>query len=373
MSLTLLNSNQDVRQWIAPLKLSYSEVCEKFGIDIKNDRRNAFFWNMMLGKNIIINDDLLSWCGYTGDYRNMKTNFMSLLKKNPHFKYEEIDDASFRKKRYIVLDTLHFESLLMQMRSRKAQEIRELYSFLKYISMQYMKYEKYFEEYRNELISAQNNQLTQSVHELKDLVLLVKSNADREIERAEQERLKAEEERRQAEKRHLTVSTKLDIIRKRIRTEVVDQLRTEIAPLVAPLPINRKKDRCLALIGVIPNREWYIVRRQRESFEKAICVFMKRNPNANLVKRWRGLAHSIDIGNCIKLRMRNLKWFARGNILRIVDDASDATAIVVYSDQDIVDAINAILEENCAIQLSEKTERLLNTSSESSQSDIFEL
>ncbi|CAH0717180.1 unnamed protein product, partial [Brenthis ino] len=64
MSSSLLKSEQDVRKWIITLKLSYGEVCEKFGIDINNDRRNAFFWNMMLDKKIIINEELLSWCGY---------------------------------------------------------------------------------------------------------------------------------------------------------------------------------------------------------------------------------------------------------------------------------------------------------------------
>ncbi|CAH2109114.1 unnamed protein product [Euphydryas editha] len=200
MALILLKSQQDVRKWVSPLKLSYSEVCRKFGIDIENDRRNAFFWNMMLDNMLVVNDDLLSWCGYSGEYKTMKNHFLSLFKKNPQFLYDEIEDTECRRKRYIVMDTMDFESLLMQMRSRKAQEIRELYSLLKYISMQYVKYEKYYEEHRDEIISQQNNQLTQSVHELKDLVLQVKFNADREIE-------KTEEKRRKAEKRHSTVST----------------------------------------------------------------------------------------------------------------------------------------------------------------------
>ncbi|CAH0717174.1 unnamed protein product, partial [Brenthis ino] len=324
MSLSLLKSEQDVRKWIITLKLSYGEVCEKFGIDINNDRRNAFFWNMMLDKKIIINEELLSWCSY----------------------------YVYRKKRYIVMNTMDFESLLMQMRSRKAQEIRELYSFLKHISMQYMKYEKYYEEHRNELISMQNNQLTQSVRELKDLMLQV-----------EQERLKAEEERQLAEQRHLKVSAKLDTIRNRIRTEVVDRLRTEIAPLVAPPPINRHKDRCLALICISPARERYIVRRQRESFNKAIQAVLKKNPLAKLVKEWHGLAHSVDVGNCVKSQLRNLKWLARGNILRSERDEESTDANNIYSNDDIVNTIDEILSKNSALQLSDQ----LNGSLEYSQ------
>ncbi|CAH0717184.1 unnamed protein product, partial [Brenthis ino] len=358
MSLSL-KSEQDVKKWISPQKLSCSEVCRKFGIDIEKDKRNAFFWNMMLNKEISINDDLLSWCGYSGEYKNMKTHFLSLLKKNPQCVYNEIDDPVYRKKRYIVMNTMDFESLLMQMRSRKAQEIRELYSFLKHISMQYMKYEKYYEEHRNELISMQNNQLTQSVRELKDLMLQVKSTADKKIERAEQERLKAEEERQLAEQRHLKVSAKLDTI----RTEVVDRLRTEIAPLVAPPPINRHKDRCLALICISPAREWYIVRRQRESFNKAIQAVLKKNPLAKLVKEWHGLAHSVDVGNCVKSQLRNLKWLARGNILRSERDEESTDANNIYSNDDIVNTIDEILSKNSALQLSDQ----LNGSLEYSQ------
>lgn len=286
------------------------------------------------------------------------------------------------------MNTMDFESLLMQMRSRKAQEIRELYSVLKHVSTQYIKYEKYYEEHRNEMLSTQNNQLAQSVHELKDLVLQVKSKADKEIEKAEQERLKVEQERQKAEKRHVavygkleqerqkaeqerlkaeqerqiaeqrhtTVSGKLDTIRKRIRTEVVDRLRTEIAPLVSPQPINRDKERCLGLICITPRHEWYIVRRQRESFNKAINAVLRKNQNAVLVKEWCPLAHSVDIGNCVKLRLRNLKWLARGNILRCEDAATSK-----YSDDDLVETINAILDDNSALKLSDQAETMIKS------------
>lgn len=130
---------------VTSVKLSYSEVCEKFGIDIDGDKRNAFFWNMTMDKKLKVTEDLLSWCGYSGEYKTMKTNFLSLVKKNPQITYDEIKDSVVTKKRYVVLDPLDFESLLMQMRSPKAAEVRELYSYLKHISVQYMKYEKKFE------------------------------------------------------------------------------------------------------------------------------------------------------------------------------------------------------------------------------------
>lgn len=369
----------DVRSWISPLKLSYTEVCMKYKVDIVGDRKNAFFWNIMLDKKIVMGDDLLSWCGYSGDYKHMKTHFLALLKKNSHIQYTEIEDVNYRKKRYIVMDPLDFESLLMQMRSRKAQEIRELYSFLKHISIQYTKYEKYYEEHRNELISHQNNQLTQSVYELKDLVLRVKDTADKEIERAEIERKRAEEERKQAEeerkraedryveeqkerakaeKRHCEVSDKLNGITKRIRSEVVDRLRNDIAPMVSPAPINPNKERCLGLINITPTCEWYIVRRQRESFNKAVAAILRKYPQALLIKEWHGVPHAVDIGNSLKLRLRNIKWMARGNTLRV--DDKDNEMSITYSNEDLIRSIEDILRDNAAMELSRHAQEIID-------------
>lgn len=337
-SLSLMKKPVDVTQWLSPLKLSYTDVCSKFGIDVINDHRNAFFWNMMLDKKLVVNNDLLDWCGYSGEYKTKKLAFISLLKKNPHILYQEIQDQIVTKKRYVVMEPLDFESILMQMRSRKAQEIRELYSFLKHISIQYMKYEKYYEEHRNEVMSHQNNQLTQSVHELKDLVLQVKHNADEEIERAE--------------KRHLEVTDKLTTIKKRIRTEVVDRLRTDIAPLVSPTPINLNKERCLGLICVKPRREWYIIRRQRETFKKAVETVIRKN-GGFLAREWHAVPHAVDIGNALKQRLRNLKWMARGNILRV--DNGEAN----YSNDQLIYNIEAIIRDNAAIELSKDAEKII--------------
>ena len=113
---------------------------------MENDKRNAFFWNLAKNEKVLINGDLLSWCGYSGEYKNMKSNFLSLLKKNPQFAYSEIEDLNYRKKRYIVMNSMDFESLLMQMRSAKAFEVRKLYSILKYIVTEYSKYETRFDQ-----------------------------------------------------------------------------------------------------------------------------------------------------------------------------------------------------------------------------------
>lgn len=248
-----------------------------------------------------------------------------------------------------------YDALASLRGSYSVEACDKFYSFLKHISIEYMKFKKYYEEHR---IGSSNDlppdQLAKSLHELKELVLEIKANTDKEIKRAEDERLKMAEERRRTEKRHLKVSIALATLTKRIRTTVVDQACAErVAQQPGAHPYNyimmgnRSKDRCLALICMQFEREWYIVRRQRESFKKAIAAILNKHPRtATLVKEWHGLAHSVDVGTCVKLRLCNLKWLARRNILRI-DEA--AASEVVYSNDDIVNVVEEILTEKGAL------------------------
>jgi len=87
--------DSDVSMWSNNLvKISVNEVCEKFGIDIQNDRRNLFFWKIQLDKKVIVTDELLIWLGYTSArYCNRKQQFFHLLKKNPHVLYDEVSET----------------------------------------------------------------------------------------------------------------------------------------------------------------------------------------------------------------------------------------------------------------------------------------
>lgn len=337
----LLKKQIDVRTWISPIKLSYTEVCKKFGIDILNDRRNSFFWNLLSNDKIIINDEVLDWCGYSGEYRTKKTNFSHLLKKNNHILYNEIRDEKNQRKYYFVLEPLDFESLLMQMRSPKAREIRELYSYLKYISTQYTRYEKYYEEHSKEILMGQNKQLMKTI--------------DKYEQRAEASEKLQEKMSNKLDR----LENKIDDFKTNINTSVVDPLRDNVSPLVAPEPINAKKERCLALINTKPGYEWYIVRRQRESFNSAIGKILKKydKERPTVVKRWYKISHSVDVGNSLKNRLRNLRWLARGNILRAIDQNAGGPT---YSNETLVREIEDILENNIATKLSGVTEKLIN-------------
>nr|WIE95413.1 hypothetical protein [Microctonus hyperodae filamentous virus] len=201
----------DVSTWSGTnslVKLTLNEVCLKLGLDIINDRRNAFFWNIQLHQRVVINEDLLDWLGYRGNYHIKKNAITKLLKKNPHIQYNEISDDHNVQRKYYVLDAIDFESLLMLMRTERIMELRHLFSLTKFIVTKYCEYERYHEKHMGELLKHQNTALTQSVQELKSLVMTVKeqgnereAKAQEERRRAEEREARAEEERRRAEER----------------------------------------------------------------------------------------------------------------------------------------------------------------------------
>lgn len=112
--------------------LSFVKFCLQFGIDLENDKRNAFFWNTRGDKEILISPEVLRWCGYSGPNNVKKQTFLRLLNKNIHMKYHKV-------KGLIQMNYLDFESLIMQMKSSKAIEIREIFSRMKYISELYIR------------------------------------------------------------------------------------------------------------------------------------------------------------------------------------------------------------------------------------------
>lgn len=275
---------------------TYLEVCMEYGVDVENDKRNRFLWNFNLQKQLIVNNDLLEWCGYSGVFKHMKSGFKKLLKKNKHISYTEIPDPTITKKKYVVLNSSDFVSLLIQMRNTKAKEIHEMLT----------RYEKFKEQTRRKIAE-------------------------------EQHRLVAEKYKI-ARKRHADVAEALGGIKRQL---------INIAPRVAPAPINMKKHRQIALICISTGREWYIIRRQREGFNHAVKQILQQFPGSYMIKLWEDVAHSIDIGNVLKQRLRWLKWMARGNTLRV--EQSDIT----YTDRELVDEIDSILLNNPALYLSE--------------------
>lgn len=138
--------------WVTDIKLTPSEVCVKFGIDL-DDSTNAFWWSIVTSKQIIVTDEFLDMCGYGGSNLCKRASFKSLVRKN-NIEYYKILQPVNTKQQLIAINTSDFEFLLMQMRN--SRNIKKLYFFLRDIYMMYIKYEYYFELYTNKKLSEAN-------------------------------------------------------------------------------------------------------------------------------------------------------------------------------------------------------------------------
>lgn len=168
MDLLRIVRETDVYTWIVKspqVKLSLADICIYFGIDIEHDVRNRIFWNIQLSKKVVVDEMLLDYIGYTGlTYKCKKNAFRKLLLKNTHICYEEITE-DFGKKLYVV-NAMDFETLLMQMRTLKIAEVRELFTLMKCITAKYCEYEKLFEEHKNKLLLVQNSKMMATMQEM---------------------------------------------------------------------------------------------------------------------------------------------------------------------------------------------------------------
>lgn len=261
----------DVRYlaYTSPSKLSISEFCQKFQLDIENDPRNKFFWNFHSNNIIVVDDVFLTYLGYKGLYNRKKVGFFKLLKKNPQINYTEVADTKDVRKKHIVLDIIDMETLMTQMRTEKCVEIRKLLSSFKDLKTKYSEYEQHRAIHLTELLTQQNYSLLTTVDALKisyeegrrlaeeeriiaerrhEETLKIADEAERrnaeaerrhkEAERRhEEERKLAEEERKLAAERHSQLSSQLE------KNTFI--LRTDIGPNLAPIPISKNKCRNL--------------------------------------------------------------------------------------------------------------------------------
>lgn len=335
-------------------KLSIEDICERFGLDIKNDKRNKFFWNTNLTNSVLINEDLLNWAGYAGGYKHQNLNITKLLKRNKQIEFGQIKDEHNPRKRYYVVNTLDFDSLLMQMRTKKAIEIRELFSIIKHVFLKYTEYERNYElrlkelwNYEYHKISEQNNQIMCRINEFKNALTLEreKFSAERKFtleraRRAEEARQRAETECRSALRREANVQHSHQALQRMV-THMEEKivytksvLVHNVAPLLSPKPINNKKIRSLGLYR-IDLSSWYMIRRQEESYRDGERNLLEKYPGTILVRKWTNVPHAIDVANTLKTKFKTIKSI-RGNILK-----SDS-----ITDNHLVNAIEESLNDN---------------------------
>ena len=316
-------------------KLSPVEIFRRCGIDIENDARNRIFWNITNEKRILIDDQMYEFLGYSREtYSKKKFSLTKLLKKphNSHIQYDEVCDERDVRKKYYVLSGTDFDCLLMQMRTQKAQELRQLFSIMKHIVVKIHEYELRYEQYQAKMLHSQNNVLLRSMDELKSLMNEREERAERERVKAEQERVKAEQERVKAEQERQRAEERSNLMLNQMRRNV-DILNNVIAPRVVPLPISKNKNRRLGLFKTPVRNEWYLMRRQREGWRDAERRLTNRGYES--VRVWDDISHAIDIGNEVKKLYRQNEWYARGNYLR----SKQLEAVPCEHVADIIDKI----------------------------------
>lgn len=346
--------NADVSNWQGDCitKLTVDQVFQRFGVDIENDRRNAFFWRAEIDKTVMVTEELLDWIGYSGrTYSEKKHGMQYLLKKNNNIQFDEISDDRGSRKKYYVMTAIDFEAILMQMQTKKASELRHLFSLMKMIVLKYREYEQWFERYSAEGIRQRNSVLLASLNDLTNLIHSVKQQVAEERQRADERERKAEEERQRAEERERKAEGERKLAEERnkqLTSQIeinVQKLRNDIAPHVAPHPINFAKCHRVGLFRLPLHGEWYLMRRQREAWNDGERRLVKRK--MILVGLWENVPHAVDLGNSLKQRCRGLSWYANGNILRVQEDQLNSSTEDV-----IIGLINDIVnQENMALVL----------------------
>lgn len=149
MSLIKFIQNKEIGAWvdITQTKLTLAIFCLKFNIDIENDRINKLFWHIGITHKVIINDEILTYMGYSGNFSVKNLKFRRLLhKKNINIEYEEVSDILYPRRKYVILDEIDFEFLLSQMRTSKASKLRNLFSLMKMSTTKYCEYEKLYSD-----------------------------------------------------------------------------------------------------------------------------------------------------------------------------------------------------------------------------------
>lgn len=361
MSLVKVIENSNVTEWLnaSSVKLTLEQVCEKFGIDIENDPINRIFWNVNLTRQILINDDMLNYMGYTGTFCHRNQYFRKLLKKNASIEYTNVTDEKDHRKKYVLLSGIDFESLLMQMRTAKSAELRTIFSVMKMTMTKYCEYEKIYADRLAETSARQTDIVMNKLEqvgakfetEMKTAADEWKALIDQAHMKLQREMEKAAVERRDIERRALLEMEKAAAERHQISQQLKRNVRileskivaTRFTPPPPPQSISVNKIRILGIYRTSMADEWYMMQRQREGWNDAERKLLKRD--MVLLHRWDNLSHAVDVGNLIKKHFRrHLSWDARSNRIK-TNPNSPAT----ITDNFVLRAIQSIItKENCA-------------------------
>lgn len=273
-------------------KLSEEQFCGMHGIDIESDQRNRLFWDMVKN-NVILVDEYV--CLSIGVSMKM---FLEMLKSqhNIHITYEHVEDLLDLNKHYYSMDSVDFESVLLQVHNEKSQEIRCILFAAKRIYFHFLRYEKLFSENQNNVLVSHNNHLK--------TIFAEECKVWSERENAVQFKL---------QQAHQQIDHNIRV------------LRNDVVPMIEPHPINARKVRQLGLYQTTSSREWYIMCRQRCGWN---IGQRKLKKGMTLIKKWDNLVGS----RCILGEIKKF-YEMRGNYIQVKIDLHDPSCLINVIDR----------------------------------------
>lgn len=160
MDLAIRIAKSDPRTWNFYRKLTFSEVCIKFGIDIHNDRRITIYLAMRMGVDIKITENILDILGF---YEEPIIKHYTLMESTNTGITQQIYRDIITRIQSNLFQCWTFNGLMHNLTNEKVIKLRQLFSNMTLLSTRYDEYEKLFAENQlNELkllIIRQSDQL----------------------------------------------------------------------------------------------------------------------------------------------------------------------------------------------------------------------
>jgi phage anti-repressor protein len=191
--------------------LTINEFIKKTEFPIDTFMVDKFYHNLNDDMNIYITDEIIAWCGYSGETRTQKMRFNEILSKfernvdywiyegnrayetyynsmygikyieneisinlstKTHldkFNYPHPDTFKGKNKTNHIITTVDcFREIMMMLTTKKAKSIRQYYICLEKLIKIYGQYQYYHQQHRLEILSAQHSELLRKMDEQTD-------------------------------------------------------------------------------------------------------------------------------------------------------------------------------------------------------------
>jgi hypothetical protein len=174
-------------------KLNFEDFCSKLNFFIPDDFREHLS-KITLNVPFIVDDTLLSWLGYSGDFHKKNMHFKQLLidtnKENEENKVKIPHDIiKLQSANIVKISFTHFIQAVMKMRTSKAIEIRTFLSQFVIVQWQYHQYLLKKFEFEQQ-VKIENFKKNNEISHMKQKIAIIEKNHEIELLRREKNRIK---------------------------------------------------------------------------------------------------------------------------------------------------------------------------------------